>query len=269
MNTRGFQGSRTFIIKAAYGGLGDHLFYSHLPRIAKQSGGFDRVLVSERSNFRHTDYRRLIWENNPFVDGFTVEEAPVLTLGTVGGGRNILDEVMLFRGLDDGVRFHEPELYFDPKPDPLLKGAIVYDPNFVSYVGAVSTEDVDRYFTANGIVPDVMLTVRGKAAPATRFGSIFETQSFEHYCSVIRSAGRFICLTSGGATLAAALGKPVTALWGSGQNRMFHHSRLHTFINVHPSFADRNFPRANQIWQSSYMRIRASVRRQLPSSAGQ
>lgn len=250
----------TFVVKAAYGGLGDHLFYSHLPRIAKQCG-YRRVVVSNRSDFRHADYRRLIWESNPYVDGFTDEDAPSLTLGAVKQGTNLLDAIMRFRGLDDGRLMHEPELHFQPAPEPKVSGATVYDPNFVSYVGEVYAADVDRFLEERGVVPDFMLTVRGKAAPSSRYGRLLQTTSFEHYCSVIRSADRFICLTSGGATLAASLGKPVEALWGSGQNTMFHHSAMHTYVNVHPNFADRHFPRLNQAWRGAYLRTRASIRR--------
>lgn len=257
--------SEIFVIKAAFSGLGDHLFYSHLPRIAKESGLYKTVLVSNRSDFRHADYRRLIWESNPYVDGFTEDDAPSLTIGAVGRGVNILDAVMHFRGLEDGKRMHEPELYYCPDDEPLVAGSTVYDPNFVSFVGDVRTSDVDRYFEEQGIVPDFMLKPRTKAAPASRSGQILETASFEHYCSIIRSASRFICLTSGGATLAAALGKPVTALWGRGQNTMFHHSALHSYVNVHPAFADCYFPRTYQAWRGAYLRTRASIRRHFPS----
>lgn len=224
----------TFVIRVKFGGLGDHLFYSHLPRIAKQSGGFKRVLISDLSEYRHPDYRRLIWEVNPYVDGFTNEDAPYPLFDTVPAGTNLLDHIMLLRGLDDGKRFHEAELYFKPAKIDSLTGATIYDPNFVSNVGNISAKHVERYFARNKIVPDFMLPPRGKGLGVRRHGALIETKNLEHYCSVIISAKRFICLTSGGATLAAALGAPAIALWGSGQCLMFHHSRLHSYVNVNP-----------------------------------
>ena len=83
-------------------------------------------------------------------------------------------------------------------------------------------------------MPDFMLQPRSKSLPARHFGTIIETKNLEHYCSVIVSAKQFICLTSGGATLAAALGVPSMALWGNGQCTMFHHSPMHTYVNVNP-----------------------------------
>ena len=52
---------KTLIIEIQKGGLGDHLFYSHLPRIAKQTYAFDVVLISNKSQFRNQDYKKLIW----------------------------------------------------------------------------------------------------------------------------------------------------------------------------------------------------------------
>jgi hypothetical protein len=38
--------------------------------LAKEIGGCERVLVSTRSKFNNPEYRKYIWEDNPFVDGF-------------------------------------------------------------------------------------------------------------------------------------------------------------------------------------------------------
>jgi hypothetical protein len=246
----------TFVIKIKHGGLGDHLFHSHLPRIAKQSGGFKRVLISNLSEYRHWDYRRLVWEANPYIDGFTDEDAPFPGFSSVPDGTNLLDHIMILRGLDDGRRFHEPEIHFKPERIDSLAGATVYDPNYISDVGNLETEHVERYFARKKITPDFMLQPREKGAPVRRHGALIETKSLEHYCSVIASAKRFICLTSGGATLAAALGIPVVALWGPGQWIMFHHSPLHTYVNVNPvTFRQRCQARLNRYSQALKRRV--------------
>ena len=54
------------IIKIKHGGLGDHLFYSHIPRIAKESGKYNKVFISNQSDFRNKDYKKLVWEFNKF-----------------------------------------------------------------------------------------------------------------------------------------------------------------------------------------------------------
>jgi hypothetical protein len=253
--------SDTFVIKVRHGGLGDHLFYSHLPRIAKESAGFRRVFISNLSEYRHPDYRRLIWEPNPYVDGFCDDDAPYPESAFVPKGMNLLDYVMIRRGLDDGRRFHEPELYFKPERIEALAGATIYDPNFVANVGDLESRHVERYFDRHKIMPDFMLQPRGKGLPVRRYGALLATENLEHYCSVIASAKQFICLTSGGATLAAALGRPALCLYGTWQLEMFHHSRLHRYLNLNP-------PPLHVAARSLFLRLVRGVRRRVPGLGG-
>lgn len=221
-----------FVIKVLFGGLGDHLFYSHLPRIAKEVHGIRRVLVSNLSVYRNPEYRKLVWELNPFVDGFCDDDAHAPPHMQVRDGANLLDELMWCRGLDDGKRMHEPEVFYRPKSLPELSRASVFDPNYVSFVGAMTSRDVDRFFSSRRVPLDCMLRPRSGAIIMPGELKILETPSVFDYCDVIASSRQFYCLTSGGATLAAALGKPVVALYGEGQNPMFHHSVRHEYVCV-------------------------------------
>jgi ADP-heptose:LPS heptosyltransferase/ubiquinone/menaquinone biosynthesis C-methylase UbiE/glycosyltransferase involved in cell wall biosynthesis/predicted O-methyltransferase YrrM len=220
-----------FIIEVKHGGIGDHLFYSHLPRIAKQSGKYDKVHVSSRSQFRSEEYRRLIWELNPYVDGFCDEAAEYPLFDSVEEGMNILDKIMLLRGLDDGKRFHEPELYLRCRPRLDLSEAVIYDPNFVSYVGNVSTEAIERFLRENGIRVTHQMKLWEKNFALRGDAMTLQTASLSEFCRVIVSCRQLLCLSSGTATLAAALGKPAIVFYGDGQKKMFHHSRLHKYVN--------------------------------------
>src|SRR5665213_1467512 len=128
---------RQLIIQSGYAGLGDNLFLSHIPRIAKQSGQYEKVFVSNHSAFRDPACRMLVWESNRYVDGFTDEPGfELLPPHTRDPGQsrlfeilfklglenrithpqascNLLDQFMLGMGLDDGFRFHEPEIHLD------------------------------------------------------------------------------------------------------------------------------------------------------------
>jgi len=220
-----------FVIKVEYPGLGDHLFHSHLPQVAKTLG-YKKVFVSNLSAFRSTEYRRLIWEPNPFVDGFCDDDVPSLaTFQFIPAGMNLLDKVMLERNVDDGKRFHEPQLYYQPKIIPELSMASVYDPNYLSTVGNVSNKELERFLQRSGGV-DFQMRVRGKAYPVQERVTQLDAADVFHYCDIIASCKTFFCLTSGGATLAAALGKPANVFYGCGQLPMFRHSRLHNYIEV-------------------------------------
>jgi len=226
---------KKFIVKLDFPGLGDHLFYSHLPKIAKELG-YEKVFVSNRSAFRYEEYRKLVWECNPFIDGFCDEDAPALPIFQfIPPGTNLLDKIMIEHGLDDGKRFHEPEVYYQPQIIPELSNATVFDPNYFSVVGNVSNEKLRRLLQEQGGI-DFQMRVRGKAYGAQDGVSMLDASDVFHYCNIIASCKRFMCLTSGGATLAAALKKPATVFYGSGQLPMFRHSRLHTYVNVSSLF---------------------------------
>ncbi|MCK4823535.1 hypothetical protein KA005_47730, partial [bacterium] len=51
-NKRFIPSRKTLVIQIPFGGLGDHLFRSHVPRIAKKTGQYDRVYISNHSVFR-------------------------------------------------------------------------------------------------------------------------------------------------------------------------------------------------------------------------
>jgi len=220
-----------FVIEVKYGGIGDHLFYSHLPRIAKQSGQYDRVFVSSHSEFRNPEYRKLVWECNPYVDGFCDENGDYPIFDSVEEGMNILDKIMVLRGLDDGKRFHEPELYFKGQSRQDLFDAVVYDPNFVSYVGDISSEEIESFLRDNHIRATHQMALWEKHYELDHNLAILQTNTLEEFCRVILSCRQLLCLSSGTATLASALGKPATVFYGNGQKPMFHHSRLHRYVN--------------------------------------
>src|SRR5262245_36345995 len=64
---------KQIILQIGHGGLGDNLFLSHIPQIAKEVSGVRKVFISTHSVFREDAYKSLIWESNPFVDGFVDE----------------------------------------------------------------------------------------------------------------------------------------------------------------------------------------------------
>ena len=230
-----------FVIKVKYGGLGDHLLYSHLPRIAKTVGGYRKVYISNRSEYRHTDYRKLVWQLNPFVDGFCDEDSQCPTVMTIAPGTNFLDMMMLELGLDDGKRFHEPEIFYRPKFIPQLAEKRVFDPNFASNAGAISNTKLIRYLNESGGV-DMQMRARDKSYGVQGGIPILEANDVFQYCDIITSCGSFFCLTSGGATLAAALRKQATVLYGYGVNQWFHHSRQHKYVDVSMVFARQIYP---------------------------
>jgi len=220
------------ILEIKYGGLGDHLFYSHIPRIAKTSGAYSQVLISNRSEFRSKEYQQLVWELNPYVDGFSDASGPQLReFGEVPCDMNLLDMLMLRLGLDDRQRFHEPELFYKPRSRSELSNVVIYDPNYVSFVGDISASQLEGFFRARNILPR-QFKVRDKSFELLQHDGSIHTRNVFEYCDVIHSVRQFYCLSSGGATLAASLRKPSVVFYGNGQRQMFHHSKLHMYYNM-------------------------------------
>jgi hypothetical protein len=238
---------KMLIIQRKYGGLGDHLFYSHIPRIAKETGVYDRVYVSNQSDFRNPETRSLVWEKNPYFDGFVDEPGwePAIDLDKTGPDLNFLDLIMLEYGLDDGKRWHDPEIYYQPKPVPGLHGKVLYDPNFVSIAGNdFNSRRVRRYFKKSGYRPDLEMAPWKKSVPAFPATPKITSTSLEHFCDLISSCGQLVCLSSGTSHLAAALGKPATVLHAGTIHRAFFHSPKHEYVLLPadyalPSFGER------------------------------
>ncbi len=227
----------TLIIEIPYGGLGDHLFHSHIPRIAKETGKFEKVYLSSNSLFRHADYKKIVWDLNPYLDGFIDKPGVKVDLEKIvpkiRNGCNLLDEIMYHYNLDDSIKMHEPEIYYKPiYKEEYHK--VIYDPNYLSWVGAIDKKDVMWYLHKNKIKLDAVMKLRTANAlfiPKSTT-SFIETPTLQDFCDLIYSAEKLYCLTSGTATLACALGKKAIAFWGGGQPKGFQHSLLHNYLLI-------------------------------------
>lgn len=239
--------NRKLIIEIPYGGLGDHLFHSHLPRIAKETGKYDKVFISKKSLFRHPDNMYIVWELNPYIDGFTDEKGITYNIKNIIKKitkkrlkNNLLDEIMLAYGLDDGKRGHEPENYYKPIYNPEYH-KVIFDPNFLSWVGEIDKRDMMAYIKRKKIKFDAIMKIRtNQALYIPKAGDDFiETKTLADFCNLIYSCKNLYCLTSGTATLAASLGKPATVFFGENQEAAYQHSKFHNYIKVDRCFQNK------------------------------
>lgn len=222
--------SNNLVLEIKYGGLGDHLFYSHLPRIAKESGLYNKVYISNFSELRNEEIRKLIWDLNPYVDGFCNDSGTFASFEVIQKGCNLMDEIMFYHNLDDGRRFHEPEVYYRPKLKEELRDKIIYDPNYISNAGELNSDHVRKYFREKGISIDLQMKTREKYIPITDFAGWLESESLEDFCDMIYSCKQIYCLVTGTATLAPALDKSATVLYAEGVGKMFLHSHMNQYV---------------------------------------
>ena len=228
---------KTLILSIQKGGLGDHLFYSHLPRIAKQYGGFNQVFISNDSIFRNPDTKKLVWELNPYLDGFTNDPGFFYFSENIQDGENLLDHLMLAYGLDNHKRNHEPEIYYKPLLVESLIDKTIYDPNYISYTGDIKyPTTIQNWFDQNNITPNAQMKVLGGRSISINCANTLSTPDIFKFCDLLYSAKAIYCLSTGTGTLAAALQKPVTVLYGEGLQKAYRHSGLHSYISVGSDF---------------------------------
>lgn len=227
-------------------------------------GGYNKVFIQPFFEFRHDDYKRLIWETNPYVDGVlepfyresdfkTIKSNPPFKSPQAfpffsspkaipfTNNKNLLDDIMLFNKLDDGVRFHEPELYYKPKfREEFHK--IIFDPNFITDTGELSFLDILAFFKENEIKIDAVMQPKTQGANSASQRRIFDdnlnvefiqTPTLEDFCDLIYSAKAIYCFVTGTATLAAALHKQANVLVGRHYSTLQAlHSKLHNYYLI-------------------------------------
>jgi len=229
------------IIEIPYGGLGDHLFHSHLPRIAKETGKYKKVYISNKSLFRHPDNKKLVWECNPYIDGFTDLSGIACDLKTINNLHfnyndkkiNLLDVIMIHYEMEDYQRWHEPEIYYKPLYREEYN-KVIFDPNYLSWVGEITKKEMMSFIKKRGFVFEAIMKIRTEKALfiPTPNDVFIETNSLFDFCDLIYSAKKLYCLTSGTATIAAGLNKKATVFYGNNQSLFYQHSKLHDYIKV-------------------------------------
>ena len=251
--------SKDLVIKIRWGGLGDHLFHSHLPRLAKQSYGYDHVYISTFSNYNHPNTKRLVWDLNPFVDGFVDIDHPKANFAAVPEGQNILDAVSSFYGLIGNHTFlQEPEIYYTPKVLPELASSVVCEFNHINSLGIPSLSSVLSYFSSNNVCIDHQIAPFNSSQSAKSFSPVASKSStpgtlcphkpaaclhlasiselrpnnLEELCDIIASCKKFFCVISGPATLAPSLQVSAQVLFVDGALNMFRHSQLNSYTNL-------------------------------------
>jgi hypothetical protein len=211
---------RKYVFQVEYGGLGDHLFYSPLPRLLKEYGMADRVYLSSQSTFRGPETYKVVWQANPYLDGIS-DDPPVHSPQPKSRVNKAVNIAMASHGIDlpDEI---SPELYLPKICSKAYANKHFIDLNYTSYVGAFTLFDAMEILDQH---PDYLLVNPSKHLLRFCKNDWIRTKSLEDYASLINSSLSFTALASGGATLALALGRPSTVYYGFGQNQIFHHSK--------------------------------------------
>lgn len=236
-------------LPAGYDGIGDHLFFSHLPRIAKESGKWTKVYVSNHNTYKANGYKDLVWGKNPYVDGFVDERGTMFVDDRIRNMLNtgikeyrdktLMENIALIYGLPikEGASVM-PIIHLAIPDMSELHDAVVFDGNYKHFCG-LTADEVKKGLIEYNLKPDAKMApfklkgdpVHGSAVPKyinIWLGNVLsapvESDSLEGliwYLSVIKSCKKFVCLMSGGSVLGPALGIPVTVLDNSDTNNLY------------------------------------------------
>lgn len=217
---------KEIILFVEFGGLGDHLFFSPLPRLLKSYGLADKVFLSNKSPFRNSQTYDLVWKDNPFFDGISFEE-PSHSLPSDSKIDKVINHIASSYGLTD-VEFELlPEVYgFNPTGNSSYRGGKYLDLNYISFVGGFSI--IDKFKLLWKYKNHIVVNPSWDILPFVSKRCVY-TSGLLDYASLIVDSDNFVCLASGGATLAAALNKNATVYYGYGQPTIFHHK---TNLNI-------------------------------------
>ena len=153
---------KRIIIEQEWGGLGDNLQFSTLPEVGSKLGY--EVYISNHNKYRNLDIKRLVWDINPFISGYTDERGNLNDLfnpNPINKDFPILDRWNDSLNIIQNIEFQifgdsyneNPLLYYRPNFIDNLSDKILLDPNsistnfsFDSIIGSMSKEDlIKRY----------------------------------------------------------------------------------------------------------------------------
>jgi hypothetical protein len=223
-----------------YDGLGDNLVFSHIPRIAKQFGGFKKVLVSNRNMYKGLGYADMVWGKNPYVDGFTDEEGTYFSVkmnramdkwNNIHPSLNLMDSIMLLHNLDSGSRGNTPECYYDPNLIEELREKVVLDLGAKTIdLSRLNLDALMEILERRDIRPDYIISSRD-------FNGIERISPADiwQWADTIFSAKTYVCFNSGGYWLSKALGVKAKHIWIEKKNLPSWSYLDHENISVGPS----------------------------------
>lgn len=215
------------IISQPWGGLGDNLQFSTLPKLYSEMG--HDVYISSRNTYRNLEIYDLVWKLNPYVKGVIDEEpnAGECKGYQIGEDTQFIKNIERMHGFYNSPNKY-PIIYYKPKLIESMTATVIYDMTSIS--SAYSDDFILERFTAVfaqypvcTVKKIVFKNIHNRTTPDFNTESI-EINSIFDYCDLIYSCKAFICLYSGCSVLASAIKQESQ----TPAIHCFHHSMLHT-----------------------------------------
>lgn len=188
------------IIWQPFGGLGDNLSYSTLPRLCAEKN--IECYVSRENVYRNDNIKDFVWGYNPWVK--YIDENPKKLLNYFHHaipGKNAIEMVEYNHGLD--INNHYPEIYYEPVYREEYKDVILYDFNSVTYNWADKLRDKNFVICNEGDV----FQVRSQYSKYTSslMADELKINNLELYSDILFSCKSIYTVHSGIEVLAAGI----------------------------------------------------------------
>jgi hypothetical protein len=200
------------ILYVDFGGLGDHLAWSTIPKICHENG-YDFYL-SSKSKFRSKEILDLVWNSNPFFKGI-IDDEPNCGHDNYTNLENFNYQLSIHRNMEIKMGFEHTTttdnskygtIHYHPKNLENFNDHILIDLNSVStndYNIEIIKTNLLQYFDQKIIC---ILPTYSTPFIDIEFFKNFNvdfvlTKNIYHYCDLIFSSKKFICLWSGGSVL--------------------------------------------------------------------
>lgn len=207
--------NKKIILDIHFGGLGDWLVFTTLPRLLKETYGIDFYLSRRSlSTLRNPDTYKILFEVNPYFKGIS-DDAEVFTLQffasekslwnffTDRNGENIIEKLeRQFGCKGKGV----PEIYYKPKLLKQYGNVVLVDKNYISGL------KLGWHYDEKSFEREIQKELAKDPNSSSVEHVEVTKQDLFTYVDMIYSCKHFITVLSGGAALAACFKKPFTSL---------------------------------------------------------
>jgi hypothetical protein len=222
---------KTILNLDVWGGLGDNLQLSTIPRRFFEKYGYKGVYISNSSPWRNSEIKQLVWDHNPYIGGYTDKKGfHIVENGLVrfDGATNWIQNMEKIYNFDPPYNIR-PEIYYkiDDTDKFKVSNSVVLD---MSYSSESYERNMGRYpnmlsATKNKLQelfkqlnPNTSVTVIYQPAPLNNV-NFFEklnldipftkitVDSLFDYCNIIKHCKQYVCSHSGCHALAAAIRK--------------------------------------------------------------
>ncbi|MFZ2072723.1 MAG: hypothetical protein WAV10_03540 [Minisyncoccia bacterium] len=233
--------NKKLVIQIMYGGLGDHLIYSSLPRLLWEKYKI-KTEISNKSLYRSPEIRKFVWESNPYV---TFTDKKGWSFGGNVPENKTFDRIM--QEMFDLESNGSPEVFYKSNRTIEVLNKTIVDVSFgpagkvaYKYHTEEFLDSLVKYIKKN-LSEFILITHTGdgysnREAEKRLIKEFnpphFDVSTLSDLADVYTSAKERYLLFSGSASVVAALKQPSTILCNMYIDQRFAYKSINKYIDI-------------------------------------